>query len=66
MNDFHWESGDEITKIIAGKTVIKCSTGDVGMNDYLRIEFSDGTILCFRYDYIYEWEVADKEQKRWI
>ena len=59
MKDFNWGSGEEITSNIVGKTVAKCEVLDEGIDSVLQFEFTDRTILRFRYDWIYEWEAIN-------
>lgn len=55
--EFTYESGVEITKVISGKIVECIETTDGGFDDYLSIKFKDGSSLHFRYDWIYDWEL---------
>jgi len=57
MNEFGWNSGEPITNHIAEKTVAKCEVCDEGIDSILQFTFADGTVLRFRYDWIYEWEI---------
>jgi len=57
MEDFNWASGENITKAIAGKTVVKVENLDEGQDSILQFDFSDDFVLRFRYDWIYEWEI---------
>ena len=57
MNDYiPHEFSNQATPLLAGKLVLKVQDVDDGMDDFLEIHFVDGSILRFRYDYIYEWE----------
>ena len=58
MKDFTPESASEIAEAIKDKTIIGCETS-YGMDDLLIFYFSDATILRFRFDWIYEWEVGN-------
>lgn len=58
MSEFNfYTSGQEITKLIQGKTIVAVETEEPDSDYYLLFRFTDGTTLCIRYDYIYEWEV---------
>ena len=57
MKDFDWDSGEPITKEIAGKVVDKCEVLDEGQDSILQFTFKDGSVLRIRYDWIYEWEI---------
>jgi hypothetical protein len=57
MREFTYESGEEITKAVAGKIVNCINITDSGIDDFLIIKFKDGSALHFRYDYIYDWEL---------
>ena len=57
MTDSKRKFGEIITKLIAGKTVVRCENIDIGPDDFLQFIFSDGTVLRFRHDWIYEWEI---------
>jgi len=57
-DDFNrYESPQEITKLVKGKEIDAVTYDDDRADDFLVIKFTDGTELCIRYDWIYEWEV---------
>jgi len=64
MKDFNWKSGEPITEAIKGKAVAECENKDEGMDSILQFTFTDGTVLRFRYDWIYEWEIIDSEDEQ--
>ena len=45
----------EITPIVAGKSVKRVVSYDSRSDEYIQIDFEDGTSLRFLYDWIYEW-----------
>ena len=55
------DSGPLITSAVAGKTVKDVVIDNERMDDYLVFNFTDGTSLRIRYDYIYEWSLAASE-----
>lgn len=55
------DSGPFITSAVAGKAVKDVIIDNEGMDDYLVFNFTDGTSLRIRYDYIYEWSLAASE-----
>jgi hypothetical protein len=57
--EFDWNSGEEITKVIAGKTVAEVITSNE--NRDLVFVFTDSTKLRIEYDWIYQWELREKE-----
>ena len=63
--EFTYDSGAEITKLISGK-VVDCieSPDEVSIDDYLIIRFKDGESLHIRYDYLYEWELKHGSKGR--
>jgi hypothetical protein len=62
MPEFTFASGEEITKLVAGRTIshVKMSDGSY-IDDYLIICFRDGSSLHIKYDYLYEWELKKGE-----
>lgn len=51
--------GEELTEALNGKTVDKCE-----VNHYrLDFKFTDGSVLCIEYDWIYEWELQDSPRR---
>ena len=62
----HGETGDEsyeelglrILKDIKGKTVESLAFKEESADDFLVIEFTDGTTIKIRYDWIYDIEVT--------
>jgi len=50
-------SGPLITSAVAGKIVKDIIVDNERMDDYLVFNFTDGTSLRIRYDYIYEWSL---------
>ena len=57
MEEFTYDSGEEITKLIVGKTVDCIETPNVGPDGHLTIKFTDETSLRIKYDWLYEWEL---------
>ncbi len=55
-NDFFDTSAKAITDKIKYKVVKKFDSPSEWMDDFLELEFTDGSVLRFHYDYIYSWD----------
>lgn len=55
--EFTYQSGEEISKAVAGKTISCVGTPDDDLDDYLIVNFTDGSALHVRYDFVYEWKL---------
>ena len=57
MNDFNEESIKQLSSEVRGQEIDEVRIDNDRMDDYLEIALSDGRVLRFRYDWIYEFEV---------
>lgn len=60
--DFNENDVTPLSEAIAGKTV-KSVRSDQGREDYLIFDFTDGTSLRIRYDYIYDYKITKDEDE---
>ena len=58
--DFFRASEQPITDAIKGKVVKAFKIVDARGDDWIDIEFEDGSTLHLRYDWIYEWAMEEK------
>ena len=63
-DEFHWKSGEIITPLINNKKVNDIDTRETGMDDWIVLNFKDGSALKIRYDYIYEWVFLEATDAR--
>ena len=61
MPDFTYYSDDEMTIALKGKVISSIEIPDNMMDDFLIIHFSDKTALKLHYNYIYSWELNNKD-----
>jgi hypothetical protein len=58
MKDFNPEAIPEISSLVSGKMIVSVQIEDTGWQEFLVFNFTDGSKLSLRYDYIYEFEVT--------
>lgn len=58
MKDFSKNEMEEMTKIVAGKTIESARVDDEYVDEFLVFMFTDGTELKIRYDWIYEYDLT--------
>lgn len=61
MKEFHYECDQHMTKALKGRTIASIEIPDDQMDDLLIFNFTDGTTLKLHYDYIYSWELFERE-----
>lgn len=47
----------QITHAVQGKTIDRVEIDSTGMNSYLEFWFTDGSVLRFEYNWIYDFEI---------
>jgi hypothetical protein len=56
--EFNSQTVEQASISLSGKTLVRMYVEDDRSDSYLVFEFSDGSKLKFRYDYIYDIEVT--------
>lgn len=57
MKTFEFDKTEvvRIAKLVNGKTISAVEINDTHCDDFLVFKFTDGAVLEFRYDWIYDW-----------
>jgi len=64
MPDFMSDNLNDLNARLKGKTISMISLDDTGINNKLIFNFSDGQNLFIEYDWIYEYEISNSEEKK--